>query len=176
MKKGLAVVMGLLFCLSLVNIALAAGEKIGSVDVGKLFDEYQKTKEYSKNIELKAGAYEKERDVKISELKQLQDKLNLLTDAEKEKKQKELEEKVKAARDFSLTKETDLKKEGDDKLKEIAKDIENSVAQFAQKEGYSMIFNDRVFAYTNKANDVTAKVMEVLQDNYKKALLQKESK
>ena len=88
--------------------------------------------------------------------------------AEKEKQQKDLEDKVKAARDFTLTKETDLKKEGDDRLKEVAKDIEEATAQFAKKEGYTMIFNDRVFAYSNKANDVTGKVLETLQANYKK--------
>ena len=82
----------------------------------------------------KASSYEKERDVKISEIKQLQDKLNLLTEAEKEKQQKDLEDKVKAARDFTLTKETGLKKEGDDRLKEVAKDIEEATAQFAKKK------------------------------------------
>ena len=168
MKKILIVVTGLLFYVTSLNIAFAAGEKTGSVDVGELFDEYEKTKEYSKGLEQKAGSYEKERDVKISEIKQLQDKLNLLTEAEKEKQQKDLEDKVKAARDFTLTRETDLKKEGDDRLKEVAKDIEEATAQFAKKEGYTMIFNDRVFAYTNKANDVTDKVLEMLQANYKK--------
>src|SRR3989338_5379482 len=102
MKKILIVVTGLLFYVTFLNIAFAAGEKTGSVDVGKLFDEYEKTKEYSKGLEQKAGSYEKERDVKISEIKQLQDKLNLLTEAEKEKQQKDLD-KVKAARDFTLT-------------------------------------------------------------------------
>lgn len=168
MKKGIAVLGAALFCLSLLNSSQAAGEKTGSVDVGKLFDEYEKTKEYSKSLEQKASSYEKERDVKISEIKQLQDKLNLLSEAEKEKQQKDLEDKVKAARDFTLTKETGLKKEGDDRLKEVAKDIEEATAQFAKKEGYAMIFNDRVFAYTNKANDVTGKVLETLQENYKK--------
>lgn len=168
MKKGLMAVI-IAFGFLALGSAYAAAEKMGSVDVGKLFDEYQKTKEYSKNIEQKSSAYEKERDVKVSEIKQLQDKLNLLADAEKEKKQKELDEKVKAARDFALSKETDLKKEGDDKLKEIAKDIEDAVAQYAKKEGYTMIFNDRVFAYTNKSGDVTDKVLELLQADYKKS-------
>lgn len=167
MKKNMAVLGAVLFCLSLSSLSLAA-DKIGSVDVGKLFDEYEKTKEYSKSLEQKASSYEKERDVKISELKQLQDKLNLLSEAEKEKQQKDLEDKVKAARDFTLTKETDLKKEGDDRLKEVAKDIEEATAQLAKKDGYTMIFNDRVFAYSNKANDVTDKVLEILQANYKK--------
>lgn len=159
----LAVAAGILF----LNPALAA-EKIGTVDVGKLFDEYKKTQEYDKDLEQKANAYEKDRDAKISEVKQLQDKLGLLADAEKDKKQKELEDKVKSVREFSLTKESELKKERDERLKEVLKDIESAVEEYAKKEGYSMIFNDRVFVYNSKASDITAKVLESLQAGHKK--------
>lgn len=167
MKKGLVIILAGLFCLAFLNSASAA-EKIASVDVGKLFDEYQKTKEFDKNLELKASAYEKDRDARISEIKQLQDKLNLLTDQEKENKQKELEDKIKSARDFTLSKEAELKKERDDKLKDVLKDIENAVQQYAQKESYTMVFNDRVLVYNNKSSDLTAKVLEILQASYKK--------
>lgn len=168
MKKVLVAIIVMLFCAALSHPALA-GDKIGSVDIGKLFDEYQKTKEFDKNLELKAAAYEKDRDTKVSEVKQLQDKLNLLADKEKEKKQKEIEDKVKSIREFALTNEAGLKKERDDKLKEVLKDIENVVQQYAQKENYTMVFNDRVFVYNNKANDITDKILEILQSNYKKS-------
>lgn len=167
MRKGIVVLAMMLFCLSFLISAYAA-EKLASVDVGKLFDEYQKTKEFDKGLEQKAGAYEKDRDSRISEIKQLQDKLSILTDKEKENKQKELEEKIKSAREFTLSKEAELKKERDDRLKDVLKDIEATVGEYAQKEGYSMVFNDRVFVYSNKANDITAKVLEILQADYKK--------
>ena len=167
MRKVMVVSVALLFCLSFLNSALAA-EKIASVDVGKLFDEYQKTKEYDKTLEQKATAYEKDRDAKIQEIKQLQDKLGLLTDQEKEKKQKDLEEKVREAKEFTTSKEMELKKERDDRLREVFKDIETVAGAYAQKEGYTMVFNDRVFIYNNKANDITDKILGELQSNYKK--------
>lgn len=168
MRKGLMVMSAMAFGILSLSSAYAAGEKFGSVDVGKLFDEYGKTKEYSKSLEDKASAYEKERDVKLSEIKQMQDKLSLLSDAEKEKKQKEIDDLIKNARDFAMNRETDLKKEGDDRLKEIAKDIEDAVSEYAKKEGYTMVFNERVFVYSNKANDITSKVLESLQAKNKK--------
>lgn len=168
MKKGLICSFALFFVLVFSNTALYAQEKIGSVDVAKIFDEYNKTKEYSKGLEEEASSYEKERDVKVSEIKQLQDKLGLLSEGEKEKKQKELEGLVKDVRDYAIAKETDLKKEGDDKLKEIARDIESAVAEFAKKEGYTMVFNEKVFVYYNKSNDITDKVLGILQADYKK--------
>ncbi len=167
MKQKLIVVLAGLFCGLFLGSAFAA-EKIGTVDVGKLFDEYQKTKEYDKNLEQKVSVYEKDRDTKVSEIKQLQDKLSLLADAEKEKKQKDLEDRVKSVKEFTFNKESELKKERDDKLKEVVKDIESAVAQYAQKEGYTMVFNDRVFVYNSKANDITDKVLTQLQGGYKK--------
>lgn len=167
MRQRLVVILAAASGILFLNSAFAA-EKIGTVDVGKLFDEYRKTQEYDKDLEQKANAYEKDRDAKISEVKQLQDKLGLLADAEKDKKQKELEDKVKNVREFSLTKESELKKERDERLKEVLKDIEGAVEEYAKKEGYSMIFNDRVFVYNNKASDITAKVLESLQTGYKK--------
>ncbi|TAN59378.1 OmpH family outer membrane protein [bacterium] len=167
MRQRLVVVLAIASGILFLNPAFAA-EKIGTVDVGKLFDEYKKTQEYDKDLEQKANAYEKDRDAKISDVKQLQDKLGLLADAEKDKKQKELEDKVKSVREFSLTKESELKKERDERLKEVLKDIESAVEEYAKKEGYSMIFNDRVFVYNNKASDITPKVLESLQSGYKK--------
>ena len=168
MKKIFAAVIAMAFVVLSLGSALAAAEKFGSVDVGKLFDQYEKTKEYSKSLEDKASSYEKERDVKLSEIKQMQDKLNLLSDAEKEKKQKEIDDLIKSAREFAMNRETDLKKEGDDRLKEVAKDIEDAVSEYAKKEGYTMVFNERVFVYSNKANDITSKVFELLQARNKK--------
>ncbi len=168
MKKGLMAMSVMAFGILSLSSALAAGDKFGSVDVGKLFDQYEKTKEYSKSLEDKASSYEKERDVKLSEIKQMQDKLNLLSDAEKEKKQKEIDDLIKSAREFAMNRETDLKKEGDDRLKEVAKDIEDAVSEYAKKEGYTMVFNERVFVYSNKANDITSKVFELLQAKNKK--------
>jgi len=168
MKKIFAAVMIMAFGILSLSSVYAAAEKFGSVDVGKLFDQYEKTKEYSKSLEDKASSYEKERDVKLSEIKQMQDKLNLLSDAEKEKKQKEIDDLIKSAREFAMNRETDLKKEGDDRLKEVAKDIEDAVSEYAKKEGYTMVFNERVFVYSNKANDITSKVFELLQAKNKK--------
>lgn len=172
MKKGLLFLFVVLWCGISASLAFAV-EKIGYCDVGKLFDEYPKTKEYDKSLETKASAYEKDRDAKVSEIKQLQDKLGMLTDIEKEKKQKEIEEKVKTIKEFALSREGDLKKERDDRLKEVLNDIEAVVKQYAQKEGYTMVFNDRVFVYKNDANDITGKILEILQATYKKPAAEK---
>lgn len=123
----------ILVILSLVSSAHAA-EKLGYVDLGKLFDEYSKTKDYDGVLEEKQKAYENEREKAVNDVKQLQDKMNLLNEKEKEAKKAVLEEKVKALQDFDRNKTQDLRKERDEKMKDILKDIENAIAEMPKKK------------------------------------------
>jgi Skp family chaperone for outer membrane proteins len=168
MKKLGLVLLGLVFGLTLfLGVAMAA-DKLAYVDLSRLFSEYAKTKDYDKVLSDKQTVYEAERDKKVNEVKQLQDKINMLSDKEKEGKKTELENKVRALQDFDRQKQTDLRKGQDEKMKEILKDIEESVKKYAEKEGYTMVFNDRVLVYEAKNMDITDKVLDILQKGYKK--------
>jgi len=160
--------MVLLLCALFFTGGVYAAEKFAYVDLSRLFSEYGKTKEYDKSLSEKQNAYRTEIDKKTNEVKQFQDKINLLSDKEKEAKKGEFETKVKALQDFERQKTTDLRKEQDDRMKEVFKDIEDAVKQYAEKEGYTLVFNDRVFVYQTKNMDITDKVMDILNKAYKK--------
>lgn len=166
-RKGLVSLGLFLFFLFLVTNVFAA-EKFAYVDLSRLFSEYAKTKEFDKILGDKQSAYETERNKKVSEVKQFQDKMNLLSDKEKEAKKSELDAKLKTLSDFDRQKTTDLRKEQDEKMKEILKDIEDAVKRYAEKEGYILVFNDRVLVYQTKNLDITDKVMDILNKGYKK--------
>ncbi|MCM8771115.1 MAG: OmpH family outer membrane protein [Candidatus Omnitrophica bacterium] len=163
MKKTLFFCWGLFFVL--VMPALAA-DKIGHVDLARLFDEYGKTKEYDAILNSKERAYEAEREKKVNEIKQLQDKFNLLSDKEKDAKKIELEAKVKALQEFDNQRQAELLKERNEKIKEILKDIEKAVSQYAKSQGYTFILNDRILVYQTKDTDITDKVLEILKSSY----------
>jgi len=167
MRKYPVVAASIIFVAMFASGALAA-EKLGFVDLTRLFDEYSKTKEYDKVLEDKQKSYESERDKKVNEVKQIQDKMNLLNEKEKEKKKADLEEKIKALQEFDRIEKTDLSKERDEKMKEILKDIERAVAEYAKSNGYTLIFNDRVLVYQDKSLDATDGVSKILQGYYKK--------
>jgi len=150
----------------ILGSSLVYAEKLGYVDLGRLFDEYNKTKDYDKDLEAKQKSYEAERENKVNEIKQLQDKLDLLADKEKEAQKKELDYKIKSLQDFDRDKTQDLRKQRDERMKEILKDIESAISQYAKKEGYTLVFNDRVLVYQDKSLDITDKVLEVLQKMY----------
>ena len=170
MKRRLIVLWGVIFGLIILSgiVYAAEKEKFAYVDLSRIFSEYQKTKEYDKALSGKEGAFTAERQKKVDEVKQLQDKLNLLNDKEKESKKPELEEKIKSLQAFDQQKQTDLRKEQDDKMKEIFKDIEDAVKQYAEKEGYTLVFNDRVLVYQNKNLDITDKIAGILNKGSKK--------
>ncbi|MFH1397573.1 MAG: OmpH family outer membrane protein [Candidatus Omnitrophota bacterium] len=165
MKKTTAV-MVVLFSFVLVSLVYAA-DKLAYVDLSRTFGEYTKTKEYEKVLEEKQKVYEAERNKKINELKQLEDKLNLLNDKEKEAKRSDLEVKIKDFQDFDSQKQNELRKEGMEKEKEILKAIEETVKQYSEKEGYTLVFNDRVLIYQSKNLDITNEIIKILNKEKK---------
>ncbi len=168
MKKIIFASTVLVLCgLFLAGRAFAA-DKFAYVNLSRIFSEFGKTKDFDKALNQKQEAYRSEIDKKTNEVKQLQDKMNLLSDKEKEARKGEFEAKVKGLQDFERQKLTDLRKEQDEKMKEIFKDIEETVKQYAEKEGYALVFNDRVFVYQAKNMDITDKILSMLNKSYKK--------
>ncbi|MCM8757508.1 MAG: OmpH family outer membrane protein [Candidatus Omnitrophica bacterium] len=165
MGKLLKVFFIFIFLILSINKGLAA-EKLGYVDLSKLFDEYNKTKEYDKILEERQKVYELEREKRVKDIKQMQDSLNLLSDKEKESKKQDLDQKIKSLQDFDLKNTQDLRRERDEKMKEILKDIEAAISEYASKEGYTLVFNDRVLVYQDKSLDITDKVLNILQKKY----------
>jgi Skp family chaperone for outer membrane proteins len=168
MKKRFGIIAGVIFGVMMFLGVASAADKFGYVDLARIFSEYTKTKEYDKVLNDKQAAYETDRDKKVNEVKQLQDKINLLNDKEKEAKKPSLEEKVKALQDYDREKQTDLRKEQDEKMKELLKDIDDAVKQHAEKEGYTLVFNDRVLVYQSKALEITDKIIDILNKGSKK--------
>lgn len=158
------IILGLFFFISLAT----AADKLGYADLSRLFDEYNKTKDYDKVLEEQQKAYESEREKKVNEVKQIQDTMNLLSEKEKTSKKDVLEQKVKTLQDFDRDKTQDLRKERDEKMKEILKDIEKAVSEYAKKEGYTLVFNDRVLVYQDKNLEITDGVLKILQGYYTK--------
>lgn len=156
-----------LFVFCMTGFARAEA-KFAFVDLSRIFNEYKKTNEYDKSLGDKENTYTQERDKKIAEVKQLQDKIGLLSDKEKEAKQPDLDAKVKSLQEFDRQKQTDLRKEQDDRMKEILKDIEETVKKYAEAEGLTLVFNERVLIYQSKSLDITDKIVEMLNNGYKK--------
>lgn len=162
MKRAVVVVCGVIFSLGLFLGIAQAADKFGYIDLSRTFSEYSKTKVFDKTLSDKEKTYTDERDKKVADLKALQDKINLLNDKEREAKRGDLQVKVKALQDYDSQKQAALRKEQDEKMKEILKDIEEAVKKYAEKEGYTLVFNDRVLVYQTKSMEITSQIIEQL--------------
>lgn len=168
MKRIAGVFLGAVLGVSILSGTSFAADKFGYVDLSRIFSEYGKTKDYDKTLTEKQNLYETERDKKVTEIKQFQDKVNLLSDKEKEAKKPELETRIKTLQDYDRQKQTDLRKDQDEKMKEVLKDIEEAVKKYAEKEGFTMVFNDKVLVYEDKKLEITDKIVSILNSGYKK--------
>lgn len=162
------VIMAFFVSLSLaaVNMARAAEGKIVYMDLGKVFDEYNKTKDLDKQLEAKSSAKQGERDKLVAEIKKIKDELDLAADKDKAKKQAAVEEKLKKLQDFDRESRDGLRKDRDDMARTILKEIKDSIDEIAKKEGYAYILDSRAVLYGGDANNLTDRVIKILNDKY----------
>ena len=162
MKKTVVVLSGVIFSLGLFLGIAQAADKFAYIDLSRTFAEYTKTKGYDKTLSDKEKVYTEERDKKVADLKAFQDKVSLLNDKEREAKGAELQAKVKSFQDYDRQKQADLKKEQEERMKEILKDIEEAVKNYSEKQGYTLVFNDRVLVYQTKSMEITNQIVAIL--------------
>lgn len=149
--------------------ALAAELKVAYVDVGEVFDNYQKTKDQDLVLKTAGEAKEKERNDMMAKIRSMEDELALLAADARAAKQEQLIEKKRQLEDFDRNVRQQLAEQRDKVVREIFQEIDVIVQDFSVKGGYDMIFNKRVLLAQKKNFDITAQVSAELAKKYKKA-------
>jgi outer membrane protein len=144
----------------------AEGLKIGYVDLGKVFDGYQATKESDRFLEQKGRQKQAELEGRVTELKKLRESLELLNDQAREAKAKELEEKSDEFQRLKSKSQRDLLRERNRIARTILQEIEKAVAEYAKANGFSVILDERSLLYGETVFDVTDEVLRVLNERY----------
>ena len=160
--KKLTSVLFILTVILFLTGSLQAAEKLAYIDLSRTFNEYNKTKDYDKKLTDKESSYISERDKRVGEFNAYRDKFALLSDKEKDSKKNEFESKAKVLKDFINQKEGDLRKDQEEKMKEILNDIQAAVKEFSEKSGITMVLNDRVLVYQIKSQDITDDIIKIL--------------
>lgn len=172
MKKTFALTLGTLLAaaglLGMPVQAQAADLKIGYVDVPKVFDEYDKTKEFDKSLEGKGASKQADRDKLVSEIKKLRDEAELLTGKAKDDKQVAIDEKIKGLQEFDRSTRDMLRKERDGMVRDILKEIEAVIQDLGKAQGYSYIINNQALVFKSETGDLTNQVTKALNDQYAK--------
>ncbi len=146
----------------------AVEAKIAYVDVGKAFDEYQKTKDADSTLEKKGQSKQDEREKKVDTIKKLKDELALLSEDARKKRQADLDQSLKDLQDFDSRVRDELRRERDSIVRDILKEIDEIISDYGNKQGYSLILNDRVLLYGRQDMDITSQIIQILNERYKK--------
>lgn len=163
-KSGLVVFMGF-FLFS--GLAAAEGEKYAYVDVAKVFDGYEKTKENDKVLQEAGKKKETERDAIVQAVRQLKDEIVLLAEDARPKKQEALDAKIRELQDFDRAAKLDLGQQRNKVVREIFKDIDDTLQRYGERKGYDMVFNERALLFRSGKFDVTQDVLTELNKSYK---------
>jgi outer membrane protein len=168
-------VLSIMACLVLAGVCLMPKAhaqdfkgKVAYVDLSRMFDEYEKTKSYDKVLEADNQKFQEERTKKIDMIRDLQGKTAALKDDEKAKVEKDIEKLKAELLAFDQQKRTDLTKARDEKVREILMEIEKTVSEYAKKEGYAYVFNDRVLIYGDQSMNITEPILKSLNEAYTK--------
>ncbi|MBN1688848.1 MAG: OmpH family outer membrane protein [Candidatus Omnitrophica bacterium] len=166
MKKILTTVLILTFTIS--GLVYAEGGKTGYVDVARVFDDYEKTKDNDRILQEAGRKKEEERDALVHEVRQIKDELLLLDGDAKNSKQEKLEKKVEELQNFDRDAKNELGQQRSEIVREIFQDIDSTVQEYGEKKGYDFIFNEKAMIYSNPANDATDDVLKELNKKYTK--------
>jgi len=142
--------------------ARAAELKIGYVDIGKVFEGYQRTKASDATLERQGKQKEGELEARMAELKKLRQGLELLNDAAKEAKTREVEEKAEELQRFRTNTARALRRERDRITKEILQEIQQAVEQYAKTNEFAMVLDERSLLYGVPAHDLTNEILKIL--------------
>jgi len=132
------------------------------VDLSRLFNEYHKTKEYDKFLEGKHADLTDIIKSKIEEIKEAEGKLAILNEDKKGELENNIQEMKGSLAKFDEQEKINLTKERNEKIREILLEIEKIVSDYAEKNDYPVILNDRVLIYGNPSFDLTEKILKVL--------------
>ncbi len=166
------VVAGVMVVVASVGTAAAAEQapaaKIGFVNVAKIFDGYERTKQSDAVLEKKGRQKESELQGKMGELKKMSEGLELLSDTAREAKKRDLQARADEVKRFQTNTAEDLRQERNGVAQEILKDIQQAVDEYAKSKGYTLILDQRAILHGDSAQDVTEDVLQLLNSRAKK--------
>ncbi|MCQ9205513.1 MAG: OmpH family outer membrane protein [Omnitrophica bacterium] len=168
MRKIFSIILILGLTISVSFTCFSKELKIGYVNIIKVFNEYQKTKDYEAQLNEKKKKVEKKLSKKREEIEKLNSKLSLLKEEEKNEYQDKIQEKIKEHQEIAREAQVDMKKIVIEQMTEIKKDMDKIIENYAKKKGFNLIVDGNSVLYAAKAMDVTEDILKISNKQYKK--------
>ncbi len=167
MKKIFGCLLVFAVIMSFSSTCFSKDLKIGYVDIFKVFNDYEKTKDYDKKLEKKKNDVEKNLEAKKTVIEKLQNKMSLLKENKKAKEEEKLKKEIQEYREVEREAFTDIKKERDEKMKNIVEDIDKIIEDYAKKNDFDLVVNSNAILYGAKTMDITSQILKISNKKYK---------
>lgn len=142
----------------------ADAPKMGYVNLGKIFDNYQRTKASEQALQQQGKQKQAELEARVTELKTLRKHLDVLSEQAREAKTKELEEKSDELQRLKTRAERDFLRERNRMAQTILQEIQQTVADYARANGFSLVMDQRTVLYGADTYDLTDEILKALND------------
>lgn len=143
-------------------------KRVGYVDLPKVFESYEKIESFDKDLETLGKAKEDERNALVDDIRKLKDELSLLSEEGKVNRKKDYEEKMGKLEEFDTATHRELSTKRNELLKEVFDDIEKVVNDFADENGYDLVFSSRSLIFQRDQFDITSPVVRELNRRYER--------
>ena len=152
----------------LTSTAYAKDLKVAYVELGNVFNNYQKTKDFDAVLQKESQDAQGQLDSMMKKIRDDQGKLALLKEDEKQKLQTSIEKQKIDLVELQKQKRSELAKKFEDMRKQIITEIDKVVGDIAKKGEYSFILNDGAVLYGEPESNISEQVLKALNDGYKK--------
>ena len=143
-------------------------QKIGVVNLAKVFKEYEGTKTSEVELEKIAGGKQQEREKKVGEIRDMKDELALLNEEAREERRKGIEDRMRDLASFDQSAREALRDKRDTTLEKILDEIEKVVTAYAKEKGFDLILSDRAVLFGVDPMDITNDIIKILNQEYVK--------
>lgn len=151
--------------------AYAAGKlKIGYVNIDRVFERYEKTKDASETLELERKQRLVKRREMVEDINRMKDSADLLSDEAKKEKQKIIDGKVKDLYQYEEETQKKSLSEGRRLLQELQEEVRDALRIKGEKDGYDFIFiyTEEEMGYRSEKYDITSEIVEMLNERFRR--------
>ncbi len=142
--------------------------KIGYVNFEKAFNEYYKTKEGNAILAKEKSAKEDEGRKLVDQVNKMRKEAELLSQESKKEKEESIRIKIRELKEFTEISRQSLVKKRNEMWKDIFEEIRQVVKKKAEKEDYTVIFDDKALLYKMDGLDLTDEIIRDLNKEDKK--------
>jgi outer membrane protein len=146
--------------------AAAQGPRLGFVNLPKVFDEYQRTKDSEAALEGRGKQRQSQLEGQLNKLKELRAGMEVLTDQAREGKARQLEEEADKFKRLRTQTERELLQTRNQVAKQIFEEIQAVVTEYAKANGFALVLDQRGVLYGEEAHDLTEEVLRILNERY----------